>query len=260
MPELPDVEIYRRYLDATALRQTIDRVEVESPSVLENTNPQALGRNLKGKTFASTRRHGKYLFAKIDGGGWLTMHFGMTGKLQYFNGSEAAPAYTRCLFNFDNGFDLAYIAPRKLGRIFSADSVEQFAHDRKLGPDALDLDLDSFRKLAEKSGSGAKSWLMNQSVMAGVGNVYSDETLFQARVHPNTPVKSLDDKTVRELHRAMIRVLKAAIEAEADPTKMPKSFLLPHRKSGEHCPRCGTGLEKIKAAGRSAWLCPHCQR
>lgn len=259
MPELPDVESYRRYLDAKALHHKIARVEVESPTVLEETSPQGLGRILKGKRFESTRRHGKYLFAQLSRNEWLGMHFGMTGKLQYVKDKEAVPAYTRCLFKFDNGFDLAYIAPRKLGRIVPVHSVDEFIESHKLGPDALDLDVNGFLELARKRGGEVKSWLMNQSVMAGLGNVYSDEVLFQARVHPHCQVKSLDDKTLRELHRATIKVLKAAIKSEADPSRMPKSFLLPHRRDGEHCPRCGGELEKIKAAGRTAWLCPRCQ-
>jgi formamidopyrimidine-DNA glycosylase len=124
MPELPDVESYRRYLDANALHHKIARVEVESPGVLEDTSPQGLGRMLKGKRFESTRRHGKYLFAKLDGEEWLGMHFGMTGKLEYVNNKEELPNHTRCLFKFDNGFDLAYIAPRKLGRIVPVDSPD----------------------------------------------------------------------------------------------------------------------------------------
>lgn len=139
------------------------------------------------------------------------------------------------------------------------DSVDQFVEAHKLGPDALSLDLNEFRELASKRGGKVKPWLMNQSVMAGLGNVYSDEVLFQARVHPDCQLKSLDDKKVRDLHRATMKVLKAAIKAEADPARMPKSFLLPHRRDGEHCPRCSGELEKIKAAGRTAWLCPRCQ-
>lgn len=260
MPELPDVESYRRYLESKALRHSVQGVEVESPGVLEDINPQGLGRLVKGRRFDSAQRHGKYLFTHLDDGKWLGMHFGMTGRLQYFKDEDTRPKHTRCLFKFDNGFDLAYVMPRKLGRIAPLNSVEDFVRERKLGPDVLSLDVKCFRALARKRSGKVKAWLMNQSVMAGLGNVYSDEVLFQTGIHPDCQVKSLGDKRLGELHRATMKVLKSAIKAEADPTRMPKSFLLPHRQAGERCPRCGGEVQSMKAAGRTAWLCPRCQK
>ncbi|HEY9149582.1 MAG TPA: DNA-formamidopyrimidine glycosylase family protein, partial [Gammaproteobacteria bacterium] len=117
MPELPDVEAYKRYLDATALHSAVEQVEVQAPEILEGTTPQGLGRALKGHVFANSRRHGKYLLVQLDDGPWLTLHFGMTGDLLYHRQDVNTPAHTQCRFSFGNGYELDYIAPRKLGHI-----------------------------------------------------------------------------------------------------------------------------------------------
>lgn len=259
MPELPDVEVYRRYLRSTALHQRIEHVHVESPALLPGTTPQGLGRALKGEAFESTGRHGKHLFAELDHDGWLMLHFGMTGSLAYFRHREDTPDYTRCLFTFANGFHLAYVAPRKLGRIALVDSPQSFVTEHGLGPDALGLDAEAFQRLASGRRGGVKSWLMDQETMAGVGNVYSDEILFQAGIHPRRSVADLDDEALHRLHRALRSVLEAAIEAHAEPSRMPESFLLPHREQGGRCPKCNAQVEKVQAAGRTAWYCPKCQ-
>jgi formamidopyrimidine-DNA glycosylase len=259
MPELPDVETYRRYLNATGLHQRIASTDVESAAVLAGTTPRGLARALEGTSFESTRRHGKYLFASLARGGWLVLHFGMTGELKYFKHREDAPDYTQCLITYDNGFHLAYAAPRKLGRIGLTDSPQRLIQDKELGPDALDLNAEAFVELASKRRGSIKPWLMNQEIMAGIGNIYSDEILFQAGLHPRRSVGELDETTLRRLHRVLCSVLEAAIKARVDPIQMPAGFLLPHRRKGGRCPKCGTHLKTVKAAGRTAWYCPRCQ-
>lgn len=259
MPELPDVEVYRRYLETTSLHQPIRRVEVESPGVLANTSPTGLARAIRKRAFEAADRHGKYLFAGLSDGGWLVFHFGMTGFLRYFQG-EDPPGHTRCLISFDNDAHLAYVLPRKLGRIALADTRQDFIAEKQLGPDALAVDRDSFRQLAASHHGGVKAWLMNQSILAGIGNVYSDEILFQAGIHPLCKMEQLTPSHLDRLHNATTEVLSAAIDAEADPQKMPASFLLPRRRRGGRCPRCGGKVERLRAAGRSAWICPGCQQ
>lgn len=259
MPELPDVEVFRQYLNATALHQRIDHVHTESPSLLQGSTPQSLGRSLNGARFEATRRHGKFLFIDLTDKGWLVLHFGMTGKLKYYRDQQAPPDYTQLLITFHNRYHLAYIAPRKLGRITLTDSVENFIHDQELGPDALDLTTEDLLERAEGRRGSMKSWLMNQSILAGVGNIYSDEILFQAGVHPRQPVKAMSREALQDLHAALRRVLKSAIKAGAEPDRMPADFLLPHRKEGGHCPKCEAELKQLKISGRSAWYCPACQ-
>ncbi|MGD2075820.1 MAG: DNA-formamidopyrimidine glycosylase family protein [Gammaproteobacteria bacterium] len=259
MPELPDVEVYRRYLNATALHQAIAHTSTEDASILSGISPQGLGRALAHRSFESTGRHGKYLLIALQRGGWLVLHFGMTGTLKYFRNGGEAPRYTRALFSFDNGFNLAYAAPRRLGSIRLVDSPKELVKSQRLGPDALDVTLDQLRKLAAGRRGAVKSWLMDQQAMAGIGNVYSDEILFQARIHPRTLVSRLDGGALKRLHATLRKVLETAIAAQAEPARMPAGFLLPHRSPGGACPRCGESLETLRSGGRTAWYCPACQ-
>ncbi len=260
MPELPDVEVYRRRLEGGALHRAVAGVHVAAPDLLQGTSPQGLGRALNGRSFTAARRHGKYLFAVHDGDGALVLHFGMSGVLVTVSAKDEAPDYTRCVVEFTDGGRLAYSAPRKLGLIALAGSVEEFIRDRDLGPDALGLDADTLERLASGRRGGIKSWLMDQGTMAGIGNVYSDEILFQAGIHPRRAVKALEQAGFEGLQGAMDKALHGAIEAAAEPARMPADFLLPHRHDGGHCPSCGTALEHLQAAGRTAWHCPRCQR
>lgn len=258
MPELPDVEQFRRYFNATALHQRIRRIHVPAPSLLVDTSPQGLGHALKGRTFVAAERHGKYLFAKLDSGKWLVLHFGMSGALHYSK-AGTRPKYTQLPIEFENGFELYYTAPRKLGRIALTESPRQWIDDRNLGQDALAIGEKAFVERAAQRRGSIKSWLMDQHSLAGIGNIYSDEILFQCRLHPQTPVGDLDDADIRGLYRALRRVLATAIERRAEPERLPDSYLLPHRHDGGRCPRCDTALEHTDTAGRTAWFCPRCQ-
>lgn len=259
MPELPDVEVFKRYVDSTSLHQEVQRVRVLEPDLLKGVSAQALGQHLKGKRFTGTHRHGKFLFIRADEDGWLLMHFGMTGKLEYGHWHGEPPKYTGAMIEFEDQAGLAYVAPRKLGRIGWTDDPDAFARDQDLGPNADALSLSQFRELADGRKGAVKAWLMDQTAMAGIGNVYSDEILFRAGIHPGSQVRNLDKDRIAHLHRAMGQVLAQAIKAQADPEKMPKSFLLPNRKEGAPCPGCGGKLERTTAAGRSSYYCPKCQ-
>jgi len=259
MPELPDVEVYRRYMNATALHQPVDELEVPAPRLLSGTTPQGLGHALKGDCFESTHRHGKYLFASTASRKHLVLHFGMTGELEYSRKRSSLHPHAALRIRFGNGALLQYIAPRKLGTIAVTGSIEDFVSAHELGPDALAIDQQRWLELARGRRGSAKSWLMNQSVIAGIGNIYSDEILFQAKIHPRRALKSLDERDLQRLHEATHDVLQAAISAHAEPSDLPRNFMLPHREEGGRCPRCGSELKKISVSGRSAWYCPDCQ-
>lgn len=259
MPELPDVEHYRKEFDAQALNQPLKQIQVESESLLSGITVDELSQALNHRRFESSERYGKWLLILLDSKKLLVMHFGMTGKLVCFDSSQSAPRYTRLIIHFDSGNSLAYVSPRKLGRIQIADSRETFIESKQLGPDALSVSEARFLQMAAGQRAGVKAWLMNQHVLAGVGNVYSDEILFQARLHPNCSLTALDQAGLRKLYKAMHSVLTTAVKRDADPNNMPSSFLLPQRKNNGHCPECGSTVEKIHAAGRGAWYCPRCQ-
>ena len=260
MPELPEVEIFKRYLDATSLHQRIDDVDVRNTYILKETSARELARRLKGRRFESSRRHGKHLFVRADGELWLRLHFGMTGSLQYFKNDEQAPRYARVLFVFANNHRLAFSDQRQFGQIGLLRDVDEFLKERELGPDALDLGLGEFRKILEKHRGAVKSILMNQRIISGIGNIYADEILFRARMHPSTEIARLNDKALTKLFRATHYVLERAITARADTNQIPRSWLLSHRGKGGKCPRCGRELKSATIGGRTAWFCPHCQK
>jgi formamidopyrimidine-DNA glycosylase len=260
MPELPDVEIFKRYLDATSLHQRIDDVDVCNAYVLKKISARKLARGLKGCRFESSRRHGKHLFVRTDGELWLRLHFGMTGSLEYFKDDGQAPQHTRVLFVFCNNHCLAFDDQRQFGQIGLLEDVDEFLKKRALGPDALEIDLPKFRKILRKRRGAVKSILLNQKLIAGIGNIYADEILFRVRLHPATEISRLGDKTLAKLFCATRYVLEKAIAANANSNQMPKSWLLPRRGKGGKCPRCGRELKSATVGGRTAWFCAHCQR
>jgi len=269
MPELPDVETFKRYLDATSLHQRITGVDVRSAYVLKGVSARELERRLKGRSFESSCRHGKHLFVRADGDLWLRLHFGMTGSLRYSKDQEQAPRpasaeasagrHTRVLFVFANAHCLAFEDQRKFGEVSLVEDVDEYLRKRGLGPDALDISLSQFRELLGTHRGAVKTILLNQKLIAGIGNIYADEILFRARIHPATQVSALKEKKVAKLFRATRDILKKAIEAKADMDRMPKSWLLRHRGKGGKCPRCGRELKSATIGGRTAWFCAHCQ-
>lgn len=262
MPELPDVEVLGRYLKSTSLHQKIESVEVRNEKVLGGTSSQKLRRALRGRRLESARRHGKYLFVELDGGaagGWLVMHFGMTGSLEYFASPDREPAHARVLLTFENGYRLAFEDQRMLGKVDLAREPEGLISDEDLGPDALDLDSTGFRERLRGKRGAIKPALMDQRLLAGVGNIYADEILFQARIHPGRKAADLSDADLDALSDKTRTVLSQAIERGADPNRLPEDWLLLHRQEGERCPGCGGEVRKIKVSGRGGYYCPACQ-
>jgi formamidopyrimidine-DNA glycosylase len=260
MPELPDVEIFKRYLDATSLHQCIDDIDVRNAYILKEISARELACKLKGRRFESSRRHGKHLFVRADGKLWLRLHFGMTGSLEYSKDDKQAPRHTRVIFIFANHHRLAFDDQRQFGQVGLLEDVDEFLEKHALGPDALDLDLGEFRKIVGKRRGAVKSILMNQQIIAGIGNIYADEILFRTRMHPATEVSRLENKGVAKLFRAARYILERAIAAKADVNQMPKSWLLPHRGKGGKCPRDGRKLKSATIGARTAWFCAHCQK
>ena len=259
MPELPDLEVFKRYVDSTSLHQDIEKIEVKNGKVLGGVSAGGLQGGLEGRKFESTRRHGKHLFVELDDGGWLLLHFGMTGGLKYYRDAGLEPKHARVLFYFTNGYHLALDDQRLFGKVDLIGDPDDFIEEKELGLDPVDLDFPAFReRLAGRRGE-IKATLMNQRVFAGIGNIYSDEILFQVRLHPRTSVAWLDGDALHYLHQQTRRVLRAAIEHGAYPGDLPESFLLPHRREGADCPRSNGKIQKTKAAGRTAYYCPACQ-
>jgi formamidopyrimidine-DNA glycosylase len=265
MPELPDVELYKRYLDEHALRQTIDRVVVSDARILGELPAEAFAARLTGNRFEDSRRHGKHLLVRLRRDGWLTLHFGMTGGLVCFREEADDPPYDRVRFDLEGGRHLAYVNRRMLGRVGLADDAEEFIRAEELGPDALDpaFDLAAFDRAIAGRRRDVKSVLMDQTLVAGIGNIYADEILFQARLHPRTPVGALGERQRTALFEQIKAVLTTAIEcgagAEQFLERLPEDYLLPQRDKSGKCPRCGAGIAALKSGGRTSYYCPRCQ-
>jgi formamidopyrimidine-DNA glycosylase len=189
----------------------------------------------------------------------------MTGGLAWFREDAAAPPYGRVRFDFEGGGHLAYLNRRMLGRVGLAGDADEFIQAEQLGPDALDpaFDLGGFERALAGRRRDVKSVLMDQSVVAGVGNIYADEILFQARLHPRTPIALLDQHQRAALFAQIKAVLDTAIRygagAERLLERLPENYLLPQRDKGGKCPRCGAALATLKSGGRTSYFCPRCQ-
>lgn len=257
MPELPDVEIFRRYFESTALHQPVVAVRVPSPSLLEGISAAELGRKLHGRPFVSISRHGKYLFTEVPQRGFLVLHFGMTGFLKYHKRPEEFPEHAGLVTSFENGYQLVFDCQRKFGKIFWSESVKKFLEAKQLGPDPLQdgFNAEVFWRILEQRRGSIKSLLMNQQVLAGIGNIYSDEILFQADIHPRRKVSELNAEESGKLLCCIRSVLLRAIDCRVGEKGWPTDWLLPRRKANESCPRCGGRMERIQIAGRHAYCC-----
>lgn len=260
MPELPEVETFKRYLDSTSLHQRIGNVEVRDACVLKRISARELARRLKGRRFENSHRHGKHLFVRAADELWLRLHFGMTGSLEYLSRHEAAPKTARVIFHFLGNRRLAFDDQRKFGEIELITDVDEFLQTRRLGPDALEISLLQFKAILEERRGAVKAILLNQQLIAGIGNLYADEILFRARIHPGIEAARLSDKDLSRFFRATRCVLERAIALKTDFNHLPKSWLLKHREKGGRCPRCGRALKSATIGGRTSWFCPCCQK
>jgi formamidopyrimidine-DNA glycosylase len=240
VPELPDVQVLKQYLDATSLHQQSEAVEIRSQQMLDSVDARQLKDRLQGCTFESTQRYGKYLFVRLDDGEWLMLHFGMTGDLRYNRNAEKEPEYAQILFHFANSYQLAYVMPRRLGEVRVVDVPEHMIEKKDLGPDVLadDFDFENYCQILEGRRGMIKSRLMDRHIMAGIGNVYSDEILFQAGVYPRTPVNELGPDALKRIFGCLKEVLDVATEHGAEPEQFPDSYLTQYRGTDQDCPRC----------------------
>ena len=258
MPELPDVETFKKTAEK-AVGASVENVETKDAEFLDTTQAR-LSRHIKGQKFKKTLRRGKYLFLGTDSKYSVVMHFGMTGVLHYQKQDDETPSYAKCIFELDNGHRLIYVSKRKLGTVDITDAVDDYINEQDLGPDALEISKSEFIEKIKKSQASVKGFFMNQSTIAGIGNVYADEILFQACIHPKQKTKELTDKQQEALYHKMHKVLKKAIEKQADVSKLPDSYLLPRRKEGQKCPQGKGKVAKISVSGRAGYYCPECQK
>lgn len=247
MPELPEVETVVRGLTLVLPGRRIEAVEGVAPT------------DIVGQPIAAVRRYGKFIVIDLAEG-MLFVHLGMTGQLLF---SSETSKFTRARIHLDEG-TLRYDDIRKFGKMFWA-----LDYPRR-GPDPLDLTADEFTTLAKRRKTRIKSLLLDQALLRGLGNIYTDEALFAAQIHPCASAAALSKKRLERLHQAILDVLHAAILAGGSSISdyvnsngEKGSFQAQHQvyaKHGQPCPRCGAELERMLVSQRGTTFCPTCQK
>lgn len=263
MPELPEVETVVRTVAPHLTGRSIRQARFFSRFVLR-ADPDATARNLRGRRIESVRRYGKFIILELSDGLWLTIHLGMTGKLLW-NGAPGP--YMRAVFEFDHG-RLVYDDVRQFGRIELSAQLPQRLE--RLGPDARAISAEEFVERFRTRRGRIKPLLLNQSFLRGLGNIYVDESLFRAQIHPLASVEHLSRRRALRLYKAIQEVLEEAIKRGGssisdyvDGDGRRGSFQNAHQvygKAGDPCSRCGTAIRRIVVGQRGTHYCPKCQR
>lgn len=257
MPELPEVAHFKKFSDEALLNKKVVKLSFGATKPLQETQ-RTFTETFKDQTFTQTEQLGKYLFIKSDAKKWLVLHFGMSGNVD-FSALDELPKHAIITFHFKDDTHFSFVCPRKFGKVWITDSVENFQKEHKLGSDALSISKKDFLTLMENQTAGAKSILMDQHKIAGIGNVYADEILFQSHIHPKTKVSNLTKKEVSSLYKNISTILNKAIPIIEKGEKAPDNCLKAHRYEGDDCPGCKGKVEKIQVGGRTTYFCEGCQ-
>ncbi|MDN3724211.1 DNA-formamidopyrimidine glycosylase family protein [Aequorivita sp. SDUM287046] len=258
MPELPEIAHAKKFADKALLNKKVRKISFGAAKPLQAAQKK-FKEIFEDQTFTETQQLGKYLFAKSDSNKWLVLHFGMSGKLD-FSAQPKLPKHAIITFHFKDDTHFSFVCPRKFGKVWIADSVEKFQKEHELGPDALSISKKEFLDLMEKQSAGVKSVLMDQHKIAGIGNVYTDEILFQSHIHPKKKVSNLSKTELNSIHRNITKVLKKATQLIDEGEKSPDNWLKSHRDEGDACPNCKGKIKMIKIGGRSTYFCEGCQK
>jgi formamidopyrimidine-DNA glycosylase len=273
VPELPEVETVRRQLEPVLVGRRFDRVEINDPRLVRPFEPVAVAADLEGERVAEVDRRGKYLIFRFESGRVLLVHLRMTGSFRHRrNGVGEDDPHRRAVVRLDDGSDVAYRDVRRFGTwlLVEPEELEPYLAER-LGEEPLLIEFTPARLARRLAARRApiKAALLDQRTLAGLGNIYVDEALWRARIHPKRPARDLDANDVRRLHGAIRRVLQTAIERRGSTLRdystprgrrgsMQREFKV-YGRMNEACERCGTPIEKTRAGGRGTWYCPHCQ-
>jgi len=258
LPELPEVENFRKRIDPRALHKKIKSITIHDDYILK-TPKKKFKESLTGKSFEETIRRGKYLFLNFNSKS-LLIHFAMSGSVKYLNDETQEPEYSKIRIQFENGDFLSIISIRKLGRVEIIDNLSKYIEENKLGPDSLELNFKEFKEIMDqKSRSFAKSALMDQKALSGIGNEYSDEILFQAGIFPKTKISNLDESEIKNLYEKIRDVLMTAIDVISKNKNFPTDYLISHRDVKDTCPKCGSSIKDLTVSSRHGYYCPKCQ-
>jgi formamidopyrimidine-DNA glycosylase len=274
VPELPEVETIRTQLAPLLAGRQIQRAKILDERLTRPFDPAVVADELEGERIGAVERRGKYLIVRFESGRVLLIHLRMTGSLRHApHGELPDDAHRRAVVTLDDGSDVAYRDVRRFGTWLVLQPIELDDYlAARLGREPLGRDFTARelgRRLADRRAS-VKALLLDQRIVAGVGNIYADEALWRARVHPLRPGGELTPGELRRLHRGVREALQIGIDRQGSTLSeystpdgrqggMQHEFRV-YGRGGEPCFRCGTPIEKIRAAGRGTWYCPSCQR
>jgi formamidopyrimidine-DNA glycosylase len=273
VPELPEVETVRTRLDPGLVGRTFEHVEILDERLTRPFDPAAVAAELTGEQVEAVERRGKYLVVRFVSGRVLLIHLRMTGSLRHARrGTLPDDAHRRAVVRLDDGSDVAYRDVRRFGTwlLLEPGELDDYLAAR-LGLEPLGPDFTSKELGAQLAGRRApiKALLLDQRVLAGVGNIYADEALWRARIHPLRPAGELTASEIGAVHRGVRKVLEigiarqgATVRGYSTPDGSPGGMqheLRVYGRGGEPCERCGTPIEKTRAGGRGTWYCPTCQ-
>ena len=270
MPELPEVETVVRDLRPLLVGRTIRAVRVSRKKLRRPWRAEWRGAVVGGRVKA-VRRRGKWILVDLAGASVLRVHLGMTGQFTVVDAAEAEPDHLHLVFNLDNGAELRFRDPRRFGSAeWFADRAElEAAMDSELGPEPFNLDAGHLRGALCRTQRNLKAILLDQTIIAGVGNIYADEALFRAGLHPARKGTSLTEAECDRLREAIEAVLTKAIGSRGSSIRdyvggkgqrggFQNEFAV-YGRTGEPCPFCGTPIRCTRLAGRSSHYCPACQ-
>ncbi len=278
MPELPEVETVRRGLERFAVGRRVTGVEIGRERTVRRTSPEAVIHGLTDATIVGADRRGKYLLLPLDSGDEVMIHLRMSGQVLVAQRTAPRPPHTHVVIHLDDGHDLWFVDPRTFGEVVVFDPTNvavEIPDLAKLGVDPIadDLSLHELRRILRARHRQLKPLLLDQHVIAGIGNIYADEILHEARLRPDRMSDSLSTTSERRLHAAIGRILRAAIEAGGstlgdaqyvDLLGEGGSYQDAHQvygRAGERCRTCGVGwIRRVVSAQRSTHYCPRCQR
>ena len=273
MPELPEVETVRAHLEPVLVGRRFDRVEIRDPRVTRPTEPQEVAAELEGEVVKAVERRGKYLVVRFESGRVLLIHLRMTGTVRHErDGVPGHDPHLRAVVNLDDGSDIVYRDVRRFGTWLLLEPGEETDYlARRLGEEPLTRAFTpaSLATRFDRRRAPVKAALLDQRAAAGMGNIYADEALWRARIHPLRPAGDLDEAEIRRLHKAVREALRAGIARQGTTLRdyrtpggaegRMQTALKVYGRDGEPCLRCGAEISKTRAAGRGTWYCPSCQ-
>jgi formamidopyrimidine-DNA glycosylase len=274
VPELPEVETIVSDLRPHLVGRTIVRCDLRFPSLVRHPEPEMFVDSIVGLTIETLGRRGKYILAGLEGGAQLVIHLGMSGQLRLVDAQTPLADHTHVIMDMDDGRQLRYRDPRRFGRLLLGTEASLIAAGRmpRLGPEPIDADFgadDLYMRLRRRR-APLKAVLLDQTTIAGVGNIYADESLHRARLRPDRAAGSLSRMSVKRLHEALREALQVAIRNRGSSVDSYRDAwgevgsqqeqLLVYGRAGEPCYTCGRPLALVRIAGRSSVFCRRCQR